>query len=76
MDIVTEPDNKTVCPVRIASIVGIVQFQAMALAHYLHTHDFNAQLYGVGFAALLGAAGIALGLKKDSPKDSGASTIK
>jgi hypothetical protein len=67
MDIVTEPDNHTVCPVRIASIFGIVQFQVLAIVHYMHSHEWNAQAYGAGFAALLGAAGIALALKKDSP---------
>jgi hypothetical protein len=67
-DIVTEPDCRTVCPVRIAAITGILQYQGLALAHYIQHHVFDAQPYAIGFGALLGGAGVALGLKKDSPK--------
>jgi hypothetical protein len=69
MDIVTEPNNHTICPVRIAAIAGILQYQGMALLHYFQHHIFDAQPYALGSAAILGSAGLALGLKHDSPKE-------
>lgn len=68
MDIITEPDNHTICPVRIAAIAGILQYQGLAIAHYAQHHIFDAQPYALGFSAILGGAGLALGLKKDTPK--------
>jgi hypothetical protein len=67
-NIVTEPDNSTICPVRILAIAGALQYLAMAWIHYIQHHIFDPQGYAVGFGALLGGVGVALGMKKDSPK--------
>lgn len=64
---VTEPDNKTVCPVRLMAIGGVVQYMGLAAFHYVQHGIFDAQNYAIGFSALLGGIGVALGLKKDSP---------
>lgn len=63
----TEPDNKTVCPVRLMSIAGVVQYLGLSVAHYVQHGIFEAQAYAIGFGTLLGGIGVALGLKKDSP---------
>ncbi len=69
-DCFTEPgaDNHQVCPVRILAVLGVLQYLALAGAHYFQHHVFDAQPYAVGFGALMGGVGVALGLKKDSPK--------
>lgn len=69
-DIFTEPgpDNHAVCPVRIVAVLGSVQYLAMAWVHYIQHHVFDPQSFAIGFGALLGGVGVALGLKKDSPK--------
>lgn len=65
-DMFTEPDNKTICPVRIIAILGSLQYLGMAGANYYQHHIFDAQNYAIGFGALLGGIGVALGLKKDT----------
>lgn len=67
MDCVTEPDNKTVCPVRLMAIWAVIQYMALGTAHYVQHGIFDAQAFALGLSALLGSAGIALGIKKDSP---------
>ena len=67
-DIFTEPDNKTVCPARLIAILGGLQYLGLALAHYVQHHIFDPQSFAVGFGALLGGIGVALGLKKDTPR--------
>ena len=64
--IITEPDNATVCPVRIAAIVGIIQYLGLTMAHYMQHAMFDAQSFAIGFAAIIGGVGAALGLKKDT----------
>ena len=64
---VTEPDNSTVCPVRVIAIAGCAQFLGLTIAHYCQHHIFDAQNFAIGFAAILGGAGAALGMKKDTP---------
>lgn len=66
-DAFTEPNNKTVCPIRVAAVVSLLQYHSLATANYIQHHVFDAQSYAVGCATLIGAAGVALGLKKDSP---------
>ena len=68
MDIFTEPDNKTICPVRIIAILGGLHYLGLADAHYLQHGIFDAQSFAIGFGTLLGGLGVALGLKKDTPK--------
>lgn len=65
-DLLTETDNQTFCPVRIVAIVGTVQYLGISLAHYIQHQVFDPQGFAVGFGALLGGVGVALGLKKDS----------
>lgn len=69
MDLVTEPDNKTICPVRIVALLGSVQYLITAGANYIQHSVFDAQNYAIGFGALLGGIGVALGLKKDTKAD-------
>ena len=64
----TEPNNETFCPVRAIAIAGALQYHGMALAHYIQHQVFDPQGYAIGFGALLGGIGVALGLKKDTPK--------
>lgn len=64
--IITEPDNKTVCPARLMAISAFVQFSAMSAYHTAHTGTFDVQAEAIAFAALLGGIGAMLGLKKDS----------
>jgi hypothetical protein len=65
--IITEPDNRTVCIVRIMSIVGAGEFFALAAKTALKSGTFDMQSFGIGFGTLLGGIGAALKLKKDSP---------
>lgn len=67
-DMLTEPDNKTVCIVRVFAAGGSTW--GMTLAGYdvliQHAH-FDIQAFGVGLASMVGGLGVALGMKKDSP---------
>jgi hypothetical protein len=65
-EIFTEPDNKTFCPVRLIAIGGALQYLGLAVANYVQHHVFDPQGYAIGFGALLGGVGVALGLKKDT----------
>ena len=64
----TEPDNQTFCPVRLIAVLGAVQYLALVVANYAQHSIFDPQGFSVGFGALLGGVGVALGLKKDSPQ--------
>jgi hypothetical protein len=68
MHIVTEPDNSTVCPVRVIALLGCLEYLGVTLAHYIQHALFDPQGFSVGFGALIAGTGVALGLKKDSPK--------
>jgi hypothetical protein len=63
---ITESDNLTVCPIRIAGIAAIIQYMTLGGLHYYQHHIFDAQNFAVGFGALFSGVGVALGLKKDS----------
>ena len=66
-DIVTEPNSDTICVIRVIAIVGFIQFFALASWQY-HQHGvFDPQAYALGFGAMITGAGVALGLKKDTP---------
>jgi len=66
LDIVTEPDNQTFCPIRVIALIGFIQFFALAAWNY-HQHGvFDPQSYALGFSAMIAGAGIALGMKKNS----------
>lgn len=65
--IITEPDNRTVCIVRLMSIAGVGEFLYLAAKTALKAGSFDMQAFGLGFGGLLGGIGAALKLKKDSP---------
>lgn len=67
--IFTEPDNKTFCMVKVLAAVGSVQYLGLSVASYVQHATFDPQAYAVGLGALLGGVGVALGLKKDTPKE-------
>jgi hypothetical protein len=64
--IITEPNNHTVCPVRLMAIAGFVQFIFLSGWHVHHSGSFNPQDYALGFGTIMGGIGVALGLKKDT----------
>lgn len=66
MQIFTEPDNQTFCPVRCLAVVGSLQYLGMTLAHYIQHAIFAPQDFAIGFGALVGGVGVALGIKKDT----------
>jgi len=68
-DIFTEPgtDNHTICIARLIAVLGVCQYLGLSLAHYIQHAIFDPQSFAVGFGALLGGVGVALGLKKDTP---------
>ena len=68
LDIITEPDNKTFCPVRVLAIAGVIEYLAIEAFNYYHHATFDPQAFALGFSALIAGTGIALGIKKDSLK--------
>jgi hypothetical protein len=69
--ILTEPDNSTFCPARLVALAGSFQYLGLNIAHYIQHGIFDPQAFAVGFGALLAGTGVALGLKKDSPQNTG-----
>lgn len=67
--ILTEPDNKTFCPIRLIALLGSLQFLGLGIANYVQHAVFDPQGYAVGLGALIGGVGVALKLKKDSGDD-------
>jgi hypothetical protein len=66
-DIFTEPDGKTICPVRVVGILATLQGIGLAAFDVLVQHaHFDFQAYGLGMGATITALGIALGMKKDA----------
>jgi hypothetical protein len=68
-NIFTEPDNQTFCPIRVFAVVGVLQYFGLTTAHYVQHAIFNPQDFAIGFGALIGGVGVALGVKKDTPKN-------
>jgi len=66
--LLTEPDNKTFCPVRLIAFIGVGQYFTITVANYVQHAAFDAQNFAIGLGALLGGVGVALGLKKDTPQ--------
>ena len=64
----TEPDNQTFCPIRVLALFGSFQYLGLCIANYVQHSAFDPQGFAVGFGALLGGVGVALGIKKDTPK--------
>lgn len=68
LHLLTEPDNKTFCPVRVVSLIGCFQYFMHSGYMVYKTSTFDPQAYAVGLGALVAGVGVALGLKKDTPK--------
>ncbi len=69
-NIMTETDNKTICPVRVTAMGGtLYSFGCHAYATFWQHVPFDMQQFSLGLSAILGTLGLALGLKKDSPKE-------
>jgi hypothetical protein len=69
-DICTEPNDKTICPIRIVGIIGTLQGLVMQGYDVFIQHaHIDLQAFGIGLGATLAALGAALGFKKDSPKE-------
>jgi hypothetical protein len=67
--ILTEPDNSTFCPIRIIALVGSVQYLGTELHNYIAHAAFDPLAFAGGLGAIVTGAGVALGLKKDTPKE-------
>jgi hypothetical protein len=66
-ELVTEPDNKTFCPLRIVALLGVAQFFGLTLANYLQHAAFDPQAWALGFGGLVAGVGDGLKMKKDTP---------
>ena len=68
-DTLTEPDNETICPIRIFAIVGFL-YALICHAWSVFALDaaFDLQSFGLGFGTMLVTCGAALGIKSDTPK--------
>ena len=65
--LVTGPDNQTHDVVRWGALLGILQAVGMSAYDVIvHGAHFDVQQFGMGFGAVLAAAGAALGMKKDT----------
>ncbi len=67
LQIITEPDNHTVCIVRISALAGIGTFFGLSLAQYHQHAIFDPQAWALGFGGLLAGVGAALKMKPDTP---------
>lgn len=66
-NIFTEPNNHTICPVRIAGVAATLQGMGLSAWAVVAQHaPFDLLAYGGGMGALLATLGAALGMKKDS----------
>lgn len=67
-DMLTEPDNKTVCIVRVSALLGFLFGLGLAGWNVIVLHTpFDFQSYSTGTGIAIAGLGAALGLKKDSP---------
>lgn len=65
--ILTEPDNQTFCPLRIAALAGIFQFFGLSIANYVQHAVFAPQEWALGFGGLIAGVGAGLKMKRDTP---------
>lgn len=67
-DVFTEPDGKTMCPVRVLAVGGFVYFLSThAFSVYAQHSAFDLSSFGSSFAMMIATVGAALGLKSDAP---------
>ena len=66
-DLFSEPDNSTICPVRILAILGFVWALCMnGWSVLVLKAVFDITAFGTSYGVMLAAIGIALGMKTDS----------
>ena len=63
----TEPDNKTWCPIKAMSALGVMVYLGCAIVHVVVNKAFDYQSFGIGFGALMAGSGSSLLMKKDTP---------
>lgn len=69
-NMLSETDNKTICPIRVTALGGTTySFICHGYATFVQHVPFDMQTFSVGLSAILGTLGIALGFKKDTPKE-------
>ena len=67
-NMLSETDNKTICPVRVIAVFGRIQGLAMQAWDFFVNHAaYDLEKFGIGLGAVLATAGAALAVKKDSP---------
>lgn len=73
LDLFTEPDNSTICPVRILSILGFIWALAMnGWSVLVLKAVFDITAFGTSYGVMLAALGLALGMKTDSKENKNA----
>jgi hypothetical protein len=69
-NIASEPDNKTICPVRLTALGGTTYaFGCHAYATFLQHVPFDMMAFSGGLGAILATLGASLAVKKDTPKE-------
>lgn len=67
LQVFTEPNNHTFCPVRCIGVLAVIQGLGLSAYTVVVQHAaFDLLAYGGGIGALLGTLGAALGMKKDA----------
>jgi len=66
-DIFTEPNNQTVCVTRVMGILAFLYgMGAHAYGLFWQHLTFDLSQFAIGYSGMIGALGVALGIKKDS----------
>lgn len=69
-DLVTEPGNSVVCPVRIMAIGGFLYFFCThGFTVFVQHASFDLAQFGQSFGIMISTVGVALGLKSDTKPD-------
>jgi len=69
-NITTEPDNKTICPVRLTALGGTTYaFGCHFYSTFIQHVPFDMLAFSGGLGAILATLGGALAIKKDTPKE-------
>lgn len=67
-DVFTEPDGKTMCPVRVLAIGGFIYFLCThGYSVYAQHAAFDLSGFGSSFGVMIATVGAALGFKTDAP---------